>query len=55
LGVVATLIYAPILSLSSETLGGCQQECKERNINTSEVKDALDLLERYIQPEWLVP
>jgi hypothetical protein len=30
-------------------------ECKQRDINTTEVKDALDLLERYIRPEWLVP
>jgi hypothetical protein len=30
-------------------------ECKQRNINTPEVKEALDLLERYIRPEWLIP
>ena len=30
-------------------------ECKKRDINTPEVKDALDLLERYIYPKWLVP
>jgi hypothetical protein len=30
-------------------------ECKQRDINTSEVKDALDLLEPHIRPEWLIP
>ena len=30
-------------------------ECKKRDINTPEVKNALDLLERYIWPKWLVP
>src|SRR5499427_8551551 len=30
-------------------------ECKTRDINTPEVKQALDLLERYIYPKWLIP
>ena len=30
-------------------------ECKKRDINTAEVKNALDLLERYIWPKWLIP
>src|SRR5262245_56316998 len=30
-------------------------ECKMRDINTPEVKQALDLLERYIYPKWLIP
>src|SRR5262245_28203066 len=30
-------------------------ECKKRNINTPEVKQSLDLLERYIYPKWLIP
>ena len=30
-------------------------ECKKRDINTPEVKNALDLLERYIYPKWLIP
>ena len=30
-------------------------ECKKRNVNTLEVKKALDLLERYIWPKWLIP
>jgi len=30
-------------------------ECKKRNVDTPEVKQALDLLERYIYPKWLVP
>ena len=30
-------------------------ECKKRGINTSEVGEALDLLERYIWPKWLIP
>ena len=29
-------------------------ECKKRVINTPEVNDALDSLERYIWPKWLV-
>src|SRR4030095_1533985 len=30
-------------------------ECKKRSIDTPEVRVALDLLEPYIQPEWLIP
>jgi len=30
-------------------------ECKKRDIDTPEVKTALDLLERYIWPKWLIP
>jgi hypothetical protein len=30
-------------------------ECKQRDINTPEVRDALDLLEPHIKPEWLIP
>ena len=30
-------------------------ECKKKDINTPEVKTALDLLERYIWPKWLIP
>jgi len=30
-------------------------ECKKRDINTPEVKAALDLLERYIWPNWVIP
>ena len=30
-------------------------ECKKRAINTPEVKNALDFLERYIYPKWLIP
>ena len=30
-------------------------ECKTRDINTPEVKAALDLLEPHIWPEWLIP
>src|SRR5262245_52691815 len=29
-------------------------ECKKRDINTTEVKAALDLLERHIYPKWLI-
>jgi len=29
-------------------------ECKKRDIDTPEVKNALDLLERYIWPKWLI-
>jgi hypothetical protein len=30
-------------------------ECKKRDINTPEVKNALDLLEPYVWPKWVVP
>ena|SRR5262245_55904072 len=30
-------------------------ECKKRNVDTPEVKAALDLLERYIWPKWVIP
>jgi hypothetical protein len=36
-------------------LEAATRECKQRNINTPEVREALDLLERYIYPKWLVP
>ena len=30
-------------------------ECKNRDVDTPEVKAALDLFERYIWPKWLIP
>jgi hypothetical protein len=30
-------------------------ECREREVDTPEVRDALDLLEPHIRPEWLIP
>ena len=30
-------------------------ECKKRDINTPEVKEALDFLEPYIWPKWVIP
>ena len=30
-------------------------ECKQRDIDTPEVREALTLLEPHIQPEWLIP
>ena len=30
-------------------------ECKKRDINTPEVKNALDLLEPYVRPQWVIP
>ena len=30
-------------------------ECKKRDINTPEVKEALDFFEPYIWPEWVIP
>ena len=30
-------------------------ECKKREVNTPEVRDALDLLEPHIKPDWLIP
>src|SRR5262245_555833 len=37
------------------TLESGVPECKKRNINTLEVKNALDSLKRYIYPKWLIP
>src|SRR5262245_46426460 len=37
------------------TLESAVLECKKRNVNTPEVKDALDLLEPYVWPKWLIP
>ena len=36
-------------------LEGANLECKKRDINTPEVKEALDFFEPYIWPKWLVP
>jgi hypothetical protein len=30
-------------------------ECKQRNVDTQEVREALDFLEPHIRPAWLVP
>lgn len=30
-------------------------ECKKRNVNTQEVSEALELLEPYVRPEWIIP
>jgi hypothetical protein len=30
-------------------------ECKQRNVNTPEVTEALDFLEPHVRPAWLVP
>jgi hypothetical protein len=37
------------------TLEFATLECKRRDINTPEVRGALDLLEPHIRPEWLIP
>jgi hypothetical protein len=37
------------------TLEAATRECKQRNINTPEVREALDSLDRYVWPKWLVP
>jgi hypothetical protein len=37
------------------TLEAATLECKKRDINTPEVREALDSLERYIWPRWLIP
>ena len=36
-------------------LEGATLECKKRDIDTPGVREALDLLEPHIQPEWLIP
>jgi hypothetical protein len=30
-------------------------ECKDRNVKTPEVEQALDVLEPLVQPKWLIP
>ena len=30
-------------------------ECKKRDIDTPEMREALDLLEPHIRPQWLIP
>ena len=37
------------------TLESAVLECKKKDVNTPEVKNALDLLGRYIRPKWLIP
>src|SRR5262249_23048830 len=37
------------------TLESAVLECKKKNVNTPEVKAALDLLEPYVWPKWLIP
>jgi hypothetical protein len=37
------------------TLEAATLECKKRDINTPQVREALDLLEPYIRPEWAIP
>jgi hypothetical protein len=37
------------------TLEAAMLECKKRDINTPQVREALDFLEPHIQPPWLVP
>ena len=49
---------APKLCAILEALGvleAATQECKQRNINTPEVKDALDLLQLFVEPARLIP
>jgi hypothetical protein len=36
------------------TLESAVLECKKRNVNTPEVEAALDSLERYVWPKWLI-
>ena len=37
------------------TLEAATLECKQRDIDTPEVREGLTLLEPHIQPEWLIP
>jgi hypothetical protein len=37
------------------TLEDAVLECKQRNVDTPEVTEALDFLEPHIRPAWLVP
>jgi hypothetical protein len=37
------------------TLEAATLECKKRDINMPQVREALDFLEPHIQPPWLVP
>jgi len=58
LGVVLRQIYviSPISVLEAlAILEAAILECKKRNVKTPEVKAALDLLEPYVWPKWVVP
>jgi hypothetical protein len=44
-----TVLEAPAI-LEAVTL-----ECKKREIDTPELREALDLLEPYFRPEWAIP
>jgi hypothetical protein len=53
-----TFCAGKTMTASSEALAILESatvECKKRDINTPEVRDALDLLEPHIRPEWLIP
>jgi hypothetical protein len=53
-----TFCAGETMTASSEALAILESatvECKKRDINTPEVRDALDLLEPHIRPEWLIP
>ena len=46
------------MTASSEALAILESatvECKKRDINTPKVRNALDLLQPHIRPEWLIP
>jgi hypothetical protein len=53
-----TFCAGKTMTASSEALAILESatvECKKRDINTPEVRAALDLLEPHIRPEWLIP
>jgi hypothetical protein len=53
-----TFCAGKTMTASSEALAILESatvECKKRDINTPEVRAALDLLGPHIRPEWLIP
>jgi len=45
----------PLEALALAILEAATLECKKREVDTPELRAALDLLEAHIKPSWLIP
>jgi hypothetical protein len=52
---IVAVIATPIERRRNRFYDRLGSPCHPRDINTPEVRDALDLLEPHIKPEWLIP
>jgi hypothetical protein len=52
---IVAVIATPIERRRNRFYDRLGSPCDPRDINTPEVRDALDLLEPHIKPEWLIP